>query len=157
MVREYVPMHGMGPASMRRPLALPLSSDSSQMHRVENSDIYRSSCETQRTAVRTNTAGRMQYHKTRSMVREYMPVQVSWPAPKRRPVARLSLTIHIIHVARHEGNPDVPTTLCRCTQRRSMVRDYVPAHASWPAPTRRRLARLSLTIYLVYIKRCGTQ
>ena len=64
-------------------------------------DTYNTRRETKFTVVRTNTAGRMHYNKRRSMVREYIPVQVSWPAPKRRPPARPSLTIHIIHVARH--------------------------------------------------------
>ena len=99
--------------------------------------------------------------KRRSIVREDLPVQVSWPAPTRRPVARPSLTMHILHVARHNVLLYVPTTLCRCTKRRSMVGDYVPAQASWPAPTRRPLTRTSLTMHIINVEghneRCMSQ
>ena len=88
--------------------------------------------------------------KKRSMVRGYLSAQVSWPTPKRRPVARLPLTIHIIRVAGYNVLPYIPTTLRQSIKMRLMVRDYVPAQASWPAPMRRPLTRPSLTVQIIH-------
>ena len=56
MARDYVPVHGLGPAPMRRPLALPLTNETYHTRRDEYSNIYHTRRETQRTAVRTNNA-----------------------------------------------------------------------------------------------------
>ena len=52
----YVPVHGLGPASMGRLFTLPLTKDNYHTRRDDYSDTYRSRCEKQCTAVRTNNA-----------------------------------------------------------------------------------------------------
>ena len=84
-----------------------------------------------------------------------MPVQVSWPAPKRRPAARLSLPIHIIHVATHNVLLYVPTTLCRGTKRRPIV-EGLCAGADLVAVANESALGPSL-IADTYNKRRGTQ
>ena len=114
----------------------------------------------QRTVYRTTPLCRRT--RRRSMARDYLPEHGLGPAPMRRLLACPSLmrhilrvaiciSIYIIRVARHNVLLYVPTTLCRCTIRRSMVGDYVPVQVSSPAPTRRPAARPSLSIHIVHV------
>ena len=65
----------------------------------------------------------------------------------------LRTTIVIVIVGRHNVPLNELTTPCRCTTRRSVVRDHVPVQASRPAPTRRPAARPSLPIQTIHVAR----
>ena len=57
MMRAYVPVHGLGPAPMRRPLAFTLAYDSCHTRHDGYCDIYHARRQTQQvTTVRTNNA-----------------------------------------------------------------------------------------------------
>ena len=146
----FVPVHGLEPAPMSRPSALPLTNDTYDTRRDKYIAIYITHA-VRHTVMLYVPTTLCRCTKRRSMEREDMPVQVSWPAPTRRRAASPSLPIHIIHVATQSVLLYVPTTLCRCPKRRSMASDYMTAQASWPAPTRPPLARPSLTIQIINV------
>ena len=52
----HVPVHGSGPALMRRPSALPLTNETYHTRRNDYSDVYHTRRETQCIAVRTSNA-----------------------------------------------------------------------------------------------------
>ena len=149
-MRDYVAVNVRGPVAMCRPLALLLTqyaiSRASRSISIHIINIVRHDVPPYvPTTLLLST-------QRRSNVREYVPVQVSWPAPEPRHVARPSLTTHMIHVVRHNVLLYVSTTLCRCTQRQSTVRDVVPVQASLTAPTPRPSARPLLTIHIINVR-----
>ena len=110
---------------MRRPLALPLPNKRLNMLLCVPTTLCRCT-------------------KRRSMVRDYVPAQASLPAPTLWRLARPSLSIHTINVAviKMEYTKYVKTPLWRRTQRRLVVRNYVPVHGMGSAPMRRPSALL---------------
>ena len=116
MVRGYVPVYGLRPALMRRPLALPLTNDIYHTRRDKYIAIYIIQVMRHNVLLHVPTT-LCRCTTRRSMVGDYVPVQVSSPAPTRRPAARPSLSIHIVHVVGHDVLLYVAKTLRRSTKK----------------------------------------